>query len=289
MRRWNVALLVIVSLLAPLVGAASARFGGWAAQAAGLSFIYCIAGAFLPWSEARWRLWRFVLLLAPGTLLLGIPIVRDRLLYAFPLVAMPFVGACAGSVLHRLVESRGRALRLAVLSGGAVLFAGIAFVGMLNWLSFSFSRPVTPFDAPAFTFRDEHGRAVTRESLKGRTVVLDFWTTSCAVCYRKFPELQSLHDRFRDRADVAVYSVHLREVRETSDYPAKFFASSSFDFRRLSTVESRRTMSEFGFAGVPTLVVIDPSGKVVFRGSGMISGPWIFVNDLGRIVQRVAG
>ncbi|HEX2835656.1 MAG TPA: TlpA disulfide reductase family protein [Thermoanaerobaculia bacterium] len=281
--------LGVVGILVPIVGAAAVNVGGWAAQAGVLFVLYFLAGAFLLAPADRWSRWRLALLVVPGLLLLGGPIIISRLGYVYPLLAIPLVAAFSGRGLHALLADRSRVLRITVLHGAAAVLTSLAVVGMLNWLNFYFVPPIKPFAAPPFTFYDGEGRAITRESLKGRTVVLDFWTTSCAVCYRKFPDLQKVQDRFRQRADVAVLAVHLREQQETSDYPRRFFQASAFDFPRVWTVETRRMMRQFGFPTVPTVVVIDPAGNVVFRGSGLISGPFIFVHDLGGVVERVAG
>lgn len=278
----------IVGIIAPIVGAAAVNVGGWAAQAGVLFLIYFFSGALLLAHADRWRHWRLVLLIVPGVLLLGVPIVIGRLGYVYPLIVIPPIAALSGRGLVAVLANRSRVFRWTLLPGLAALFAGVIVVGMLNWLNFYFIPSIEPFVAPPFTFYDEQGRAVTRESLKGRTVVLDFWTTSCAVCYRKFPDLQKVRDRFRHRTDVTVLAVHLREQQEMSDYPRRFFAASAFDFARVWTVETRRMMSQFGFPTVPTVVVIDPAGKVVFRGSGLISGPFIFVHDVGRVVDRAA-
>ena len=46
-------------------------------------------------------------------------------------------------------------------------------------------------------FNTEHGRSLTLRSLRGRVVLLDFWTYSCINCIRTLPALKAWDDRYR--------------------------------------------------------------------------------------------
>src|SRR6516165_10252283 len=61
--------------------------------------------------------------------------------------------------------------------------------------------------APAFSLKDMQGKTVTLESLKGKVVVLNFWTKTCGPCLEEMPELAELTKIVRDRPDVAVVAV----------------------------------------------------------------------------------
>ena len=46
-------------------------------------------------------------------------------------------------------------------------------------------------------FNTEHGRPLTLRSLRGRVVLLDFWTYSCINCIRTLPALKAWDSRYR--------------------------------------------------------------------------------------------
>lgn len=60
------------------------------------------------------------------------------------------------------------------------------------------------------------GRTPTLAGLRGRVVLVDFWTYSCINCLRTIPELESLHRRYR-RAGLTVLGVHTPEFRFEAD------------------------------------------------------------------------
>src|SRR5580765_3863807 len=50
----------------------------------------------------------------------------------------------------------------------------------------------------------EAGKEPKLEALKGSVVMLEFWGTWCGPCVRAMPEVQKLHDRYRDRGLVVL-------------------------------------------------------------------------------------
>src|SRR5579859_3754094 len=65
--------------------------------------------------------------------------------------------------------------------------------------------------APSFALKDMQGQSVTLESLKGKVVVLNFWTKTCGPCLEEMPELAEFTKVLRDRRDVVVLAVSTDE------------------------------------------------------------------------------
>ena len=57
---------------------------------------------------------------------------------------------------------------------------------------------------------------LTRDDLKGKVVLLDFWTFGCWNCYRSFPWMNDLEKRFADRK-LQVIGVHTPEFDHERD------------------------------------------------------------------------
>jgi thiol-disulfide isomerase/thioredoxin len=100
-----------------------------------------------------------------------------------------------------------------------------------------------PVLAPEFTHTAAgdwlYGPPLKLSALRGRLVLLDVWTTDCWNCYRSFPWLKSLRDRFASQGLVLI-GVHSPEFEREKD-PAR--------------VKAR--LAQYGLAGTPTMLDAD--------------------------------
>ncbi len=65
--------------------------------------------------------------------------------------------------------------------------------------------------APDFTLKYTDGRSVKLSSLLGKTVVINFWATTCPPCVAEMPIFQQLYDEWSGRNDVVFLSIDLGE------------------------------------------------------------------------------
>ena len=72
--------------------------------------------------------------------------------------------------------------------------------------------PVKPAPAPAFAGIDTwlNSAPLTMEQMRGKVVLVDFWTYTCINCIRTLPHVKSWHQKFKDRGLVVV-GVHTPE------------------------------------------------------------------------------
>jgi thiol-disulfide isomerase/thioredoxin len=77
-----------------------------------------------------------------------------------------------------------------------------------------FAMPAAPSQAPEFTHTSAdqwiNSGPKTLAGLRGRVVLVEFWTYGCSNCLRTLPWLKAVHDRYKDQGLVIV-SVHTPE------------------------------------------------------------------------------
>ena len=115
-------------------------------------------------------------------------------------------------------------------------------------------------------------RPLALRDLRGRVVVLDFWTFCCINCIRVIEELRPLEDRFGDQ--LVVIGVHSPKFPHEADHTAvaRAVARHRIGHPVLDDPELE-TWQQYGVRAWPTLVVIDPDGYVVAMASGEGNGP----------------
>lgn len=110
-------------------------------------------------------------------------------------------------------------------------------------------------------------RALTLEELRGKVVLLDFWTYGCINCIHVIPDLQALMAKYED--ELVVIGVH----------SAKFYNESETANIQLIAERYGRTepivndaafniWSQYGIRAWPSFILIDPEGNILGRHEG---------------------
>jgi thiol-disulfide isomerase/thioredoxin len=104
-------------------------------------------------------------------------------------------------------------------------------------------------------------------ALRGKVVLLDFWTYGCVNCMHVIPDLKRLEEKYaKQLVVVGVHSAKFENEKETENirrivlrYQIEHPVVNDADFR---------IWKSYAVRAWPTLVLIDPAGYVVGRASG---------------------
>jgi thiol-disulfide isomerase/thioredoxin len=262
---------------------------GWVAQFAIVGCVY-LFGGFLVARGGTWKqaIFHGSFVVAPWVAMALVVAFRARLSHVYPIVLVGPLACALGVVGGRLYMSRPRAASFALAPALAFLAIG-SFVGMPNWLNLTLYSKYylldTEYPAPSFSFRLPTGEQVTHESLRGKVVVLDFWTTSCASCFASFPKLEKLYDRYRSDPAVEVFAVNLPLERDAQGQAQAMIAAGDYRFPSLFASAEAEIAEGFRIRSVPTALVIDRQGVVRFHG-GLDAGRHIVIGNVQRAVER---
>lgn len=133
-------------------------------------------------------------------------------------------------------------------------------------------------DASMIRMETPEGETVQLDRFRGRYVVLDFISSSCGVCFRKLPLVQELHDAYADDPQVDVYVVFCRDAKrsETPAMGAVGLTERGYNMPLLSiSMDDPDLARVFGVEKFPVVQVIDPEGKIIFRGKIEDAGPFL--------------
>jgi peroxiredoxin len=114
--------------------------------------------------------------------------------------------------------------------------------------------------APDFTLNDAAGRTVHRAEMRGRAVLLFFFYPN-ADSEAVAKHLERLHQQCRDQ-ELTILALDQRMGHQ----PGIDFARRTFTYPLL--LDAYPTFEDYGIYRTPTLILIDPEGKVAARHSG---------------------
>ena len=107
-----------------------------------------------------------------------------------------------------------------------------------------------------------NGHEVSKETLKGSYVLLDFWATWCAPCVAKMPEVERTWAAHKDKS-FQILSISFDSSREDIlPFRAKRFAMPWLHAHVENGFESELAEA-FGVQSIPQPVLMDPDGIVV--------------------------
>ena len=120
---------------------------------------------------------------------------------------------------------------------------------------------------PSYDYIDKDGRTVHLSDMKGKWILMDFWSRGCGPCIKAIPEIGALGEEHRDH--LAVVSINVD--KETVWKEASLSHGISWNDWNDPNGTSGSIRS-FGTGGLPTFVLVSPEGIIEEITSGYGEG-----------------
>ena len=138
-----------------------------------------------------------------------------------------------------------------------------ALVLLTSTLTFAADEEGQP--APRFHAKTTAGESYTNATLKGKVVLLQFWTTWCPICRREQSLVDSIDHEFADKG-VVVLAIDVAESKKK----VKQYLQDSPRSCRIVLTEDTNLAAMYQANAYPIYVVIDRDGNIAAeqRGAG---------------------
>jgi thiol-disulfide isomerase/thioredoxin len=145
--------------------------------------------------------------------------------------------------------------------------------------------------APAFKLKDLNGSEVSLASLKGKTVVVDFWATWCGPCVASFPGMQKAVNKYKNDPNVVFLFIDTWESGATREKQVKdFITKNKYSFTVLYDETKKDSddfivVKDYKVEGIPTKFVIDKNSNIRFKSVGFGGDPDALVSELVMMIE----
>src|SRR3954451_20542320 len=162
----------------------------------------------------------------------------------------------------RVFAARFRSEAALLLIFFSVIFLVVAsFGGCLFAQSSGDSKAKEP--APRFNATTTTGEKFNNQSIKGKVVLLEFWTTWCVYCENERPFVERLNEEFGDKG-LIILAVNVGEGKKTvkkymEEHPRK---------TRIVLTENTNLAAMYAAKSYPIYVVIDREGNITGKLDG---------------------
>lgn len=119
--------------------------------------------------------------------------------------------------------------------------------------------------APDFEVVTLEGRNLKLSALRGKWVILDFWSTTCAPCLSVIPGLKEIHRTFGSDDRLVMIGFAL----DDDETAVKQFAESKeLGWHQVILPQGFQAplVKDYKVPGIPTIYLIDPDGTIFFQG-----------------------
>jgi peroxiredoxin len=141
-----------------------------------------------------------------------------------------------------------------------VLAAGVVAIAVAGYFVLS-ARQV----APDVTFVGLDGEKITSKSLRGKVVMVNFWSTDCSTCVHEMPEMVKTYNRFKGKG---MEFVAVAMNYDPPNYVINYVQTRALPFKVALDVQGNLAKSFGNVSMTPTTFVIGKDGTILKRYLG---------------------
>ncbi len=207
-----------------------------------------------------------ILIIGRWTLELPIRILFfESTLVSFPDSLMQTIGIICGFLYCQL--KKPFSILTVVLGFSITVF--MFFEGYSLWihkLNFgTFTGKISSALPAKFEAFDEQKKLITATDFENKIVLLDFWYSGCGVCFDKFPQLQTVYEKYQNDPDVMILAVNKPIDEDKPNQAFEMIREEGYSFPVVITKDADLA-EKFGVKGYPTTFVINRNGQIVYKG-----------------------
>jgi cytochrome c biogenesis protein CcmG, thiol:disulfide interchange protein DsbE len=141
--------------------------------------------------------------------------------------------------------------------------------------------------SPEFKFITLTGQEVASQDLKGKIIIIDFWSSDCTPCRTSMPQMEKFYQHYKNDQRIAVYLVNsgwetIEKAKSFADTKRSGFLFFSWGTKYdlpFAYDKGCSTLKTFGLDSNPSTIIIDSRFKIRVKHSGFIKDFYYFLSS----------
>jgi thiol-disulfide isomerase/thioredoxin len=288
--RRKIIIVFIITIFANAFAILSGYFG-WNLQFAFVGISFFLAGILFS-KELAPKLVLLVIIFSPFLIIYDLHVFINHLVHVYPIAIFPFFSFGLGFFLYKYYYKSKPIFYTATISFILVLLLSWKVL-MPNYLVYVFSYEEVELetesaDFPDLLLYDSAGESVKLNKYRNKIMVLDFWSTTCGICFRSFPEFEKLEKKYKGRDDVIFFAIGVVNSHQSLEAVMSKASTLPYDFSYLFMERNKNNnpfISKY-IRKVPVVIIVGKTGKIAYIGGGaMVYNKNTYRNINGRLEE----
>lgn len=126
---------------------------------------------------------------------------------------------------------------------------------------------------------------VDLNKLKGKIIVLDFWNSNCANCFKAFPKFEEVKNHYKNNPDIVFYAVNVLEPNKNNRNKSINDLKQLYTFNNLIAADD--VAEKLNFNSVPSYFIIDKNQKIRYNFSAINFDENVIYNNFYTIIEQL--
>lgn len=225
------------------------------------------------------------LITLPFMVIYGAQVIYHNLIHCYPILGMVPIGISIYFTLNNY-----KVKLLFQIIAATTICALLGYIVYPNYFDLVINIKEYKNDlkkTPNFIWVNKNNDSVTNEISRGKILVLDFWTTNCGICFKKFPDFNKLALKYKSNNNILFASVNLPVKTDTIGKAKAMLKkydcdNNSYEYFFASSLTE---MNKFNIHFVPEIIIIDADFNIIYKGN-FVTDEFVITTNIETIIEN---
>ncbi len=221
----------------------------------------------------------------PFIVLYGSQVIYNNLTHCYPILGMVPIG-----ILIYFILNNYKVKLLFQIIAVTIICAFLGYVAYPNYFDLVINIKEHKSDLkkiPNFLWVNKNNDTVTNEISKGKILVLDFWTTNCGICFKKFPDFNRLAVKYKSNDNILFASVNLPIKTDTIGKAIAMLKkydcnNNSYEYLFATSLTEN---TKFNIVTVPEIIIADADFNIIYKGN-FVTDNVVRTTNIEKIIEQ---